>query len=146
MFFKIGVLKSFSNFTGKHLCWSLFLKNLQADGLHCHKKDSNTGVFLWSLRNIFGCYFCTSGGYFYIFFKKVLLNSCFATLLRRISMDVLTIFSSRHIVWCIKSRTLLFINLSSIFRFLNNSVRVYSIKLKIGTLDHMNKTFRNTVF
>ena len=27
MFFKIGVLKSFSNFTGKHLCWSLFLKN-----------------------------------------------------------------------------------------------------------------------
>ena len=33
MFFKIGVLKSFANFTGKHLCWSLFLKNLQAEGL-----------------------------------------------------------------------------------------------------------------
>ena len=28
MFFKIGVLKSFSNFTGKHSCWSLFLKKL----------------------------------------------------------------------------------------------------------------------
>ena len=26
MLFKIGVLKNFSNFTGKHLCWSLFLK------------------------------------------------------------------------------------------------------------------------
>ena len=25
MFFKIGVLKYFSIFTGKHLCWSLFL-------------------------------------------------------------------------------------------------------------------------
>ena len=24
MFFKIGVLKSFASFTGKHLCWSLF--------------------------------------------------------------------------------------------------------------------------
>ena len=36
--FKIGVLKSFANFTGKHLCWSLFLKNLQAEGLQLHKK------------------------------------------------------------------------------------------------------------
>ena len=25
IFFNIGVLKMFSNFTGKHLCWSLFL-------------------------------------------------------------------------------------------------------------------------
>ena len=25
MFFKIGVLKNFANFTGKNLCWSLFL-------------------------------------------------------------------------------------------------------------------------
>ena len=30
--------------------------------------------------------------------------------------------------------------------FLNNSVRVYPTKLKIGMLDHMNNTFRNTVF
>ena len=26
MIFKIGVLKTFVNFTGKHLCWSLFFK------------------------------------------------------------------------------------------------------------------------
>ena len=30
MFFKIGVLKKFAMFTGKHLCWSLFLIKLQA--------------------------------------------------------------------------------------------------------------------
>ena len=30
MFFKIVVLKNFANFTGKHLCWSLFLIKLQA--------------------------------------------------------------------------------------------------------------------
>ena len=30
MFFNIGVLKSFKYFTGKHLCWSLFLIKLQA--------------------------------------------------------------------------------------------------------------------
>ena len=30
MFFKIGVLKNFANFTVKHLCWSLFLIKLQA--------------------------------------------------------------------------------------------------------------------
>ena len=31
MCFKIGAQNSFANFTGKHLCWSLFLKNLQAE-------------------------------------------------------------------------------------------------------------------
>ena len=29
MLFKIGVLKKFTNFTGKHLCWSRFLIKLQ---------------------------------------------------------------------------------------------------------------------
>ena len=33
MFFKIGALKSFANFTGKQLCWSPFLNNLQTKGL-----------------------------------------------------------------------------------------------------------------
>ena len=28
MFFKIGVLENFTNFTGKHLCWSLFLNKV----------------------------------------------------------------------------------------------------------------------
>ena len=36
MFFEKGVLKSFPNFTGKHLCWSLFSKNLQAEGLQLY--------------------------------------------------------------------------------------------------------------
>ena len=39
-FFKNGVYKNFANFTGKYLCWSLFLK-----------KRLYKGVFLWSLRN-----------------------------------------------------------------------------------------------
>ena len=30
MFFKIGILKNFADFTGKHQCWSFFLKKLQA--------------------------------------------------------------------------------------------------------------------
>ena len=46
------------------------------------------------------------------FLKKVLLNSYFATLLWRTIF-----FSSRNIIWCIQSRTRLFINLSSIVRF-----------------------------
>ena len=29
MFFKIGALKNFANFNGKHLCWCLFLIKLQ---------------------------------------------------------------------------------------------------------------------
>ena len=50
MFYKIGVLKSFANSTGKQLCWSLFLIKLQASNLL--KKDSNTAVFLRNLRKI----------------------------------------------------------------------------------------------
>ena len=30
VFYKKGVLKNFVKFTGKHLCWSLFLIKLQA--------------------------------------------------------------------------------------------------------------------
>ena len=33
MFYKKGVLKNLSKFTGKHLCWSLFLIKLQASGV-----------------------------------------------------------------------------------------------------------------
>ena len=38
MFFKKGVLKNFANFTGKHLCCSLFLIKFQASGLQRFKK------------------------------------------------------------------------------------------------------------
>ena len=30
--------------------------------------------------------------------------------------------------------------------FLNNSIKVYPVKLKIGMLYHLNNTFRNTAF
>ena len=47
-----GVLRNFANFTGKHLCWSLFLIELQAFGLAALLKiDSNTDVFLRNLKN-----------------------------------------------------------------------------------------------
>ena len=36
MFFKIGVLKNFAIFTGRHLFWSLFLIKLQALGLQLY--------------------------------------------------------------------------------------------------------------
>ena len=70
------IRKSFANFTGKHLCWSLFVKNLQAEGLQLYlKKDSNTG-FSREIREIFkkpflqntsGECFCTSVACFCIF-------------------------------------------------------------------------------
>ena len=49
---KIIVDKSFAIFTGKHLCWSPFLRKLQVlKPASLLKGDSNTGVFLWILRN-----------------------------------------------------------------------------------------------
>ena len=53
IFIKISVLKNFAIFTGKHLCWSLFLRKLQVlKPASLLKRDSNTGVFLWILRNL----------------------------------------------------------------------------------------------
>ena len=52
VFCKKGVLKNFANFTGKHLCWSIFLIMLQAlNPATFLKRESNTEVFLWNLRN-----------------------------------------------------------------------------------------------
>ena len=51
MFFKIGAPKNFINFTGKHLCCSLFLIKLRALPATLLKKDSNKGAFLSNLRN-----------------------------------------------------------------------------------------------
>ena len=47
---KKSILKNFPNFTGKHLCWSLFLINLQTfKPATLLKRDSNTSVFMWNL-------------------------------------------------------------------------------------------------
>ena len=53
MFFKIGALKSFANFTGKHLCWSLFLKTLQTCRLATLLKKTPTQVFFCKVCEIF---------------------------------------------------------------------------------------------
>ena len=45
MFFEIDVLKSFTNFTGKHLCWSFFLITLQAWRLGKYGKQTPRGTF-----------------------------------------------------------------------------------------------------
>ena len=53
MFFKIGVLKNFAIFTGKHPCWSLFKITLQASKpANLLKRDSNPAVFMWILWNL----------------------------------------------------------------------------------------------
>ena len=47
MFCEKGVLKDLINFTGKHLCWSLFVTELWAfNSAYLLKRDSNTVVFL----------------------------------------------------------------------------------------------------
>ena len=47
VFNKKDVLKSFATFSGKHLCWSLFLIKLKVFGSAALlKRDSNTGDLL----------------------------------------------------------------------------------------------------
>ena len=44
--------KTFTDFTGKHLCWNLFLINLLSWwAATLLKRDSNTNVFVWNLQN-----------------------------------------------------------------------------------------------
>ena len=45
VFCKKGILKNFANFTGKHLCWSLFLIKLQAWRLAVSTLSTLTDVF-----------------------------------------------------------------------------------------------------
>ena len=51
MFFKIVVLKSFRNFTWKHLCWSLFLIKLQFWGPAT--LETPTQVFSCEISEVF---------------------------------------------------------------------------------------------
>ena len=44
---KKTVLKNFALFTGKHLCWSIFLIRPAT----LLKRGTSTGVFLWIFRN-----------------------------------------------------------------------------------------------
>ena len=53
MFFKIGVLKNFALFTGKHLRWSLFLIKLQARRPSTLSKRDSTQVFSCEYYEIF---------------------------------------------------------------------------------------------
>ena len=46
-----GVLEKFAKFTGKHLCQSLLLESIATDMQFYSKRVSDTGVFLWILRN-----------------------------------------------------------------------------------------------
>ena len=60
MLFKMGVLKNFGNFTGKHPCWTLFLIKLQAFSLAILlKRDPNTDIFLWNSRKVYKHLFVT---------------------------------------------------------------------------------------
>ena len=76
MFFKTGVIRNFVIFTGKHLCWSIFLIKLRtlrpATLFQPHpQKILQHKWFLWKLRNFYEQVFSlnTSGGCFCQFDK-----------------------------------------------------------------------------
>ena len=52
-FMKKPVFKNFAMFTGKHLCWSLFLIKWQARDLQIYQKETPTRVFCCEYCEIF---------------------------------------------------------------------------------------------
>ena len=67
MFFKIGVLKSFANFTGKHLCWISFNKVVGLKAWNCIKKRLQHRCFPVKFAKFLRTRFLqnTSGGCFW---------------------------------------------------------------------------------
>ena len=60
MFFKIGVLKIFANFKGKHLCWSPFLIKLHGwKGLQLYWKETPHRCFLVKFAKFLRTHFST---------------------------------------------------------------------------------------
>ena len=114
MFFKIGVLRSVANFTGKHLCSSLFLKNFQAGGLQLHKKRLQHSCFPVKFAKSLRTPFLTEHLQWLLLHLRWLLLYFFK---KTPSCDVPIIFPFWHIFWCIKSLIRLFINLLSFARF-----------------------------
>ena len=52
LFYKIGILKNFAKFTGKHLCCSHFVTKLQVSRLETLlRRYCSTGIFQWILCN-----------------------------------------------------------------------------------------------
>ena len=100
-------------------------------------KESPTQVFYFEYCNIF------ENSFLRAISERLFLKKCCC-------YNGRIIFSSehvleRHIDWCIKNRSLLFTNCRQFPGFLSNSIRLYSIKLKIGMPYHKNNTFRNTI-
>ena len=97
MFFKVGVLKSYAIFTGKHLRWSLFLIKFQSfRSATLLKRDSNKGVFLWT-------------------FKKFLRTAFFIEHVRRLLLPVTSTF--RNYYW--EELLVIFLTLSHPSKWLN---------------------------
>ena len=81
MFFKIGVLKYFIDFTGKRLRWSPFLIKLRTSRpAALLKRDSNAGVFLQKFAKFLRTPFFTAHLWWLLLdqvtFRKVLLKNC----------------------------------------------------------------------
>ena len=85
----------------------------------------------------------------HFFFKKVLKKPFFKGVNLNRLIKKCPCFSTQQIldiIRCIKSRTCLFVNFTSIVRFSKYLRQGVPIKLKIATLQHMNNTFRNAAF
>ena len=90
MFFKIGALKNFAAFTGKHRFWSVsWMKLLAWRSVNILKRDSNTGVFLWILRNFYGHLFWRTSA-----------NGCFCLIRNYLTLiyNMIYQFSLRNLV------------------------------------------------
>ena len=113
MFFKIGALKNFAVFTGKHLCWNLFLMKLQA--FRCFPvniaKFLTTAFFIDHLRWLLLQMFC-----FTFIFKKT------------ISVYALVIHCIIVSLWNLKSLSFTFICFHSLCHLLSFVVPLVAIR------------------
>ena len=93
IFCKIGALKDWAIFTGKHLCWSLFFIKLQVfSPATLLKRDSNTVVFLWMLWNFYWVIFIES------LFHKIPLLAASTAQKMKISLRISSVNATKSLV------------------------------------------------
>ena len=113
IFLKIAILKRLANFTESTCVGVSFTKTCRLKACK-FIKDSNTGVFLWSLGNF-------KNNFSYrtppvtvpappVAASVFFLKKYYSAAISQPCYDVLIIFFSRHIDWCVKTRTRLLIN------------------------------------
>ena len=121
MFFKIGALKNFANFTGKHLCWSLFLVKFLTNFI----KGTPTQVFSCEIWKNYKNTFSTEHLQWLLLSKETSAQVCLPV---KFTKFLRTPFFTEHLRWLLLNGSF------SLVRLCNNKNQHYFLLIFLPVL------------